>query len=122
MENTKNYTEEIISTLKYVGIPASLKGYEYLKVSLQLVLESPSLIYQITKGLYPAVAERCGTIPSRVERAIRHTVEITFDRLHPEVLKEVFGNCTNYYKGKVTNSEFIAILAEKIRMDLGEYK
>lgn len=122
MENTKNYTEDIINTLKYVGIPASLMGYEYLKISLQLVLENPGLIHQVTKGLYPVVAERCGTLPSRVERAIRHTTEITFDRLRPEVLQEVFGNCTNYYKGRVTNAEFIAILAEKVRMNRGEYK
>lgn len=120
MEN-KNYTKAIITSLKDVGIPASLLGYNYLKSAIALVLEDDIYLRCITGKLYPTIAAQFSTTRSRVERGIRHAVEVAFDCMTPEEVKAIFGRCGSYYKGKVTNSQFIAILAEKIRMDEGFY-
>ena len=122
MENNyNNYTKKIIEVLKDVGVPASIKGYEYLKAAINAVLNDRTYMYQVTKRLYPDVAAMYGTTPSRVERAIRHATEVAFNNMDPEQITQYFGRCCSCYKGKATNSEFIAILAERIRVDAGEY-
>lgn len=119
--NKNNLMVTIIETLNDLGIPANILGYEYLKEALKLTVGDKTFINSMSQRLYPAVAKEYGTTPSRVERAIRHAIELTFDNLSPEVLSKYFGNCTNYYKGKTTNSQFIAIVAEKIRIFMGVY-
>lgn len=119
--NYNNYTKKIIEVLKDVGVPASIKGYEYLKVAINAVLNDRTYIDQMTKRLYPDVAAMCDTTASRVERNIRHATEVAFDNMDPERIAEYFGWCYSPRKGKATNSEFIAILAERIRVDAGEY-
>lgn len=123
MESTNytNYTKEIIKSLLDIGVPASLKGYECLKVAINAVLNDRTYLSQITKRLYPDVAEVCGTTPSRVERAIRHAITVSFDNMDPNMVERYFGRCCSYRSGKVTNATFIAIVAEHIRMDNGEY-
>lgn len=116
-----NYTKKIIEVLRNVGVPASLKGYEYLKVAINAVLNDRTYIDQMTKRLYPDVAAMCGTTASRVERNIRHATEVAFDNMNVEQIDEYFGRCCSYRKGKATSGEFIAILAERIRVDTGEY-
>lgn len=116
--NSINVNKLIIRTINTFGIPANVQGYYYLKHSLTMALKDPSIIKAMTKELYPQVAERYGTTAPRVERSIRHAVEITFNNLSPEQLNEYFGNCVNPRKGKLSNSEFIATLAEHIRMEL----
>ena len=119
--NYNNYTKKIIEVLKDVGVPASIKGYEYLKVAINAVLNDRTYIDQMTKRLYPGVAAMCGTTASRVERNIRHATEVAFDNMDPERIAEYFGRCYSCHKGKANSSEFIAILAERIRVDTGEY-
>lgn len=122
IEVTINTEVTIIRNLTNLGVPANLKGYEYLKSGLSKVLENPIIIQGMTKELYPAIAKEYGTTPSRVERAIRHAVEVMFDRVDPELLKEYFGNTISLKKDKPTNSEFLAQVAEYIRIELGVYK
>lgn len=122
MENNyNNYTKKIIEVLKDVGVPANIKGYECLKAAINAVLNDRTYIDQMTKRLYPDVAAMCDTTPSRVERNIRHATEVAFDNMDPEQITEYFGRCCSYRKGKATSGEFIAILAERIRVDAGEY-
>lgn len=109
----------IINYLTELGVPPNLLGYEYLKVGLSKVLEKPSLIHSVTKELYPMIAEECNSTESRVERAIRHAVEVSFNNLDPNRQEEYFGNSISPVRGKATNSEFLARVAECIRLDLG---
>lgn len=110
--------EKIIADrLKYAGVPVSLLGYEYLKVAISKVLDNPPLIHSITTQLYPLCAEECGTTSSKLERAIRHAIEVGFERGNTEYLQKLFGYTTSAMKGKATNSEFIATMAEDIRLD-----
>lgn len=106
----------IIRTLQELGVPASIKGYLYLRTGLEILLENPSKISSVTKELYPEIAEEHGTTPSRVERAIRHAIERTFDNYGTEEIMYRLGNCASIQKGKPTNSEFMAALAEEIRI------
>lgn len=120
MENTK-YTKKIVEVLLDVGIPASLKGYGCLKAAIELVLRDSGYIRDITKRLYPAIAEECGTTAGRAERAIRHAIEVAFNNMEPEQIERYFGHCYNYHKGKIANSEFVAILAERVLVEVGGY-
>lgn len=119
MNNT--YIKEIIETLKEVGISANLNGYEYLKSALSMVLDDRTYLKNITSRMYTEIAKEHNTRAFRVERGIRHAIEVAFQRMDPEQMNRLFGRCTSYYKGKVTNAEFIAILAEKLRLELGLY-
>lgn len=101
-----------------VGVPAHIKGYSYLRVAIMLVIEDGQLIESITKLLYPTVAKRFNTSASRVERAIRHAIEVAWDRGDTEVLNSIFGFTINQSKGKPTNSEFIAMISDKIRLEM----
>lgn len=122
LEVTINTEVVIIRNLTNLGVPANLMGYEYLKFGLSKILENPVTIRRMTKELYPTIAQEYGTTPSRVERAIRHAVEVMFDRVDHELLIEYFGNTISLKKDKPTNSEFLAQVAEHIRIELGAYK
>ena len=101
----------ILTTL---GVPAHIKGYPYLRDAIAAVVNDMSLVNYITKGLYPMVAKKFQTTPSRVERAIRHAIEVAWDRGDWETFMQIFGNTVSNTKGKPTNSEFIALIADGI--------
>lgn len=106
----------IASILHSVGIPAHIKGYAYLRCAIFMTVKEPDVINFVTKTLYPRVASECGTTPTRVERAIRHAIEVAWDRGDVEVLDSYFGYTISRQRGKPTNSEFIAMIADKIRL------
>ena len=101
-----------------LGTPAHIKGYRYTVTGLRLVVNNPDLIDVITKELYPQIAATHNTTPSRVERAIRHAIEVTWDRGDLETLMKYFGNTISNTKGKPTNSEFLAMVSTVIRRKL----
>ena len=111
-----SYEVPIYQSLKLLGVPANLKGYRYLTKALELELVEPGAIDRMTKYMYPEIAKACETTSSRVERAIRHAIEVVFDRTDPSVVYDYFGN-TGSMRGKLTNTEFIAAVAEHIRME-----
>ena len=102
-----------------LGVPCHILGRAYLMTGLAMVVKNYDLVYDITKGFYTTVAGYHGTTASRVERAIRHAIEVTWTRADPDVLAEVFGNTIAADKGKPTNSEFVARVALTIRDELG---
>lgn len=99
-----------------IGVPAHIKGYQYLREAITLVVNDMDTINAVTKVLYPAVAKRFGTTASRVERAIRHAIEVAWDRGDLETLQKYFGYTVNGAKGKPTNSEFIAMIADYLSL------
>lgn len=99
-----------------IGVPAHIKGYQYLREAIILTIHDMDMINAVTKVLYPAVAKRYGTTPSRVERAIRHAIEVAWDRGDIEVLQKFFGYTVSNIKGKPTNSEFIAMIADHLSL------
>lgn len=101
-----------------VGIPANIKGYQYIRDAIILTMNDADMINAVTKQLYPAVAEHYATSASRVERAIRHAIEVACLRGNEEILYGLFGYTVNNNKGKPTNSEFIAMIADKLRLQL----
>lgn len=115
MDLTRRATE-IIHTL---GVPAHIKGYSYLREAIVYAVNDKTALEAITKILYPHVAKTFGTTGSRVERAIRHAIEIAWDRGDIEVIQDYFGYTVSLQKGKPTNSEFIALVVDKIRLEMG---
>lgn len=104
--------------LKGIGMPMNILGYQYMKKALILVYENEKILHcGITKELYPTIAKEFGTKPSRVERALRHSIEATFDRGNLEILHQVLGFSYSRVKGKATNSEFISALVETLRQE-----
>ena len=101
-----------------VGVPASIRGYDYIRESILMAINDRSVLKAITKELYPTVAKNNGTTASRVERAIRHAVEVAWQRGDVDVLNGIFGYTVKSSKGKPTNGEFISMLTEKVRLDL----
>ena len=101
-----------------VGVPAHLKGYHYLREAILLSINNPDIINSITKELYPTVAKKFKTTSSRVERAIRHGIEVAWDRGNVDVLNSYFGYTIHIGRGKPTNSEFIAMIADKLRLKM----
>lgn len=99
-----------------IGIPAHVKGYQYIRDAILMVVEDVSLLGAVTKELYPAIAKKYDTAPSRVERGIRHAIELAWERGHTETLKRIFGYSMNIERQKPTNSEFVALLADKLRV------
>ncbi len=99
-----------------IGVPAHIKGYQYLREAIILTIRDMDMINAVTKVLYPEVAKRYGTTPSRVERAIRHAIEVAWDRGDIEVLQKYFGYTVSNIKGKPTNSEFIAMIADSLTL------
>lgn len=110
---------KVVKLLKNIGVPPHLSGYEFIKTAVLMALEDASVLKSITKELYPDIAKKHKTTASRVERAIRHATETSFDNMPPEMIEELFGNCISFNKGKPINSQFIATLVEEIKM-LGE--
>ena len=101
-----------------IGVPAHIKGYQYLREAIILAVNDMDVINAITKVLYPQVAKTFGTTPSRVERAIRHAIEVAWDRGDLDTLQRFFGYTVSNTKGKPTNSEFIALIADKLQLQL----
>ena len=100
-----------------VGVPAHIKGYQYIREAILLAVENEDIINAITKTLYPTLARKFNTTPSRVERAIRHAIEVAWNRGQIEMHDKIFGYTVNSNKGKPTNSEFIAMIADRIRLE-----
>lgn len=101
-----------------LGVPAHIKGYQYIRTAIMMVVENMELLNYITKQLYPTIAKKYKTTSSRVERAIRHSIEVAWSRGRPEVMNNIFGYTIDTGKGKPTNSEFIAMVADKIRLQI----
>ena len=106
----------VTDILHEIGVPAHIKGYQYLREAIVLTINDMDMINGVTKVLYPAVARKFGTTPSRVERAIRHAIEVAWDRGDVEVLQRYFGYTVSGVKGKPTNSEFIAMIADSLSL------
>lgn len=100
-----------------IGVPAHIKGYQYLRSAILMAVADMDILNSITKQLYPEIAAIYDTTPSRVERAIRHAIEVAWGRGHMDTIDELFGYTIHAGKGKPTNSEFIALIADKIRLD-----
>jgi len=115
-EKTMDMETMVTNIIHEVGIPAHIKGYQYIRHAIMMVIEDLDIINSITKELYPTVAKKFNTTPSRVERAIRHAIEVAWDRGDTEVLNSFFGYTIANSKGKPTNSEFIAMIADKLRL------
>ncbi len=109
---------KVTETIHQIGVPAHIKGYQYLRDSILMAIEDDTIINAVTKRLYPAVAKRHATTSSRVERAIRHAIEVAWDRGDIDVLNSYFGYTIHNSRGKPTNSEFIAMIADKYRLQL----
>ena len=105
-----------------IGVPAHIKGYYYIRESIMLAVTDMEILNCVTKKLYPEVARRYGTTPSRVERAIRHAIEVAWDRGDVEILQKYFGYTVSGIKGKPTNSEFIAMIADRLSLELKQEK
>ncbi len=108
----------VTSVIHEIGVPAHIKGYQYLREAIILAVKDMDVINAITKVLYPQVAKTFATTPSRVERAIRHAIEVAWDRGDLETLQKFFGFTVSNTKGKPTNSEFIALFADKLQLQL----
>lgn len=115
--NGNNLEIVVTNMIHDVGIPAHIKGYTYLRDSILLVINDMELLNSITKELYPTIAKMHKTTSSRVERAIRHAIEVAWSRGKMDIIDELFGYTINAGKGKPTNSEFIALIADKIRLE-----
>ncbi len=111
-----NIEEEITKMIQEIGVPAHIKGYSYIRTGIIYCVENNSVLGSVTKILYPRIAAAYDTTPSRVERAIRHAIEVAWDRGDIEILNSYFGYTIKGSKGKPTNSEFIAMLADKIKL------
>lgn len=115
-EVKKDLEKDVTDMIHEIGVPAHIKGYQYLREAIMMSVEDIEMLNSITKLLYPSIAKRFQTTPSRVERAIRHAIEVAWSRGKMETLDALFGYTINTGKGKPTNSEFIALIADKIRL------
>ena len=114
--NGVNLNVEVTTMMHQIGIPAHVKGYQYIREAILMAVEDVSLLGAVTKELYPGIAKKYNTAPSRVERGIRHAIELAWERGQTETLKRIFGYSMNIERQKPTNSEFIALLADKFRV------
>lgn len=115
---SKNLEVEVTRMIHQMGVPAHVKGYQYLRDAIVSVVLDVSLLGAVTKELYPMIAEKYQTTPSRVERAIRHAIELAWDRGNVDFMNRFFGYTINIDRGKPTNSEFVAMVADKLRMSM----
>ncbi len=106
----------ITEILHQIGVPAHIKGYQYVREAIRLTVENPEMLNSVTKILYPTVAKSFKSTSSRVERAIRHAIEVAWDRGDVDVLNSYFGYTIQSQRGKPTNSEFVAMISDKIRL------
>ena len=117
-DGEKNLEALVTNVIHEVGVPAHIKGYQYLREAIMMVVQDIEVINQITKSLYPQIANKYKTTPSRVERAIRHAIEVAWGRGQTDIVENIFGYTISATKGKPTNSEFIAMIADKLRLEL----
>ena len=118
IKNQENLEALVTNIIHEVGVPAHIKGYQYLREAIIMVVNDIDVINQITKSLYPKIAMKFNTTPSRVERAIRHAIEVAWGRGDQKTVENIFGYTISAAKGKPTNSEFIAMIADKLRLEL----
>ena len=118
-EKSQENLEALVTNIIHeVGVPAHIKGYQYLREAIMMAVDNIDVINQITKQLYPDIAIKYKTTPSRVERAIRHAIEVAWGRGQTDTVENIFGYTVSASKGKPTNSEFIAMIADKLRLEL----
>ena len=115
--HVQSLDERLGSLFLTIGIPAHIKGYQYLRYGIKMVIEDPDVINRITKELYPSIAKHFGTSASKVERAIRHAIEVAWNRGRVETLNRAFGCRVCTPEDKPTNGEFIAMLADKLSLE-----
>lgn len=115
--NRRTIDADITQIIHEIGVPAHIKGYHYLREAIGIVFQDVEILGSITKVLYPRIAERYKTTPSRVERAIRHSIEVAWGRGNMDAIRTVFGYTVSASKTKPTNSEFIAMIADKLRIE-----
>ncbi|WP_347877405.1 sporulation transcription factor Spo0A [Caloranaerobacter azorensis] len=113
----KSLEAKITNIIHEIGVPAHIKGYLYLRDAIGMVVENVELLSAVTKRLYPSIAKKYNTTPSRVERAIRHAIEVAWSRGKVDTINSLFGYTVHDEKGKPTNSEFIAMVADKLRLE-----
>lgn len=109
---------EVTNIIREIGIPAHIKGYQYLRDAIMMIVDEIELLGAVTKVLYPMIAEKYSTTPSRVERAIRHAIEVAWNRGNIDMINRLFGYTVKLDKGKPTNSEFMAMIADKLRLEM----
>ena len=107
----------VTAILHEIGVPAHIRGYHYMREAIMMSVNDMDVLNYITKELYPSIAKKCNTTPSRVERAIRHAIEVAWNRGKIDAIDELFGYTINNHKGKPTNSEFIALIADRLRLE-----
>ncbi len=128
-ENTSSFNKLIVKShvdletrvtniLHEIGVPAHIRGYHYMREAIIMAINDIDVLNYITKELYPSIAKKCNTTPSRVERAIRHAIEVAWSRGKVDAIDNLFGYTVNNHKGKPTNSEFIALIADRLRLEL----
>lgn len=115
--NSINIEQQITDIMHQIGIPAHLKGYMFIREAISLVIKDMDILSSVTKELYPAIAEKYNSTPSRVERSIRHAIEVAWSRGQVEAINKLFGYTLRMDKDKPTNSEVIALLADRIRLN-----
>ncbi len=118
IKSQENLEALVTNIIHEIGVPAHIKGYQYLREAIIIVVNNIDIINQITKQLYPEIASKYGTTPSRVERAIRHAIEVAWGRGQQDAVESIFGYTVSAAKGKPTNSEFIAMIADKLRLEI----
>lgn len=114
----ENLESSITEIIHEVGVPAHIKGYQYIREAIIMAVNNMEVINSVTKQLYPTLAKKFKTTPSRVERAIRHAIEVAWARGQMDINNSMFGNTISATKGKPTNSEFIAMIADKLRLEM----
>ena len=115
-----NLQVSITKTLHELGVPSHIKGYQYIREGVSIVYERPEIVGGITKELYPEIAKKYDTTVSRVERAIRHAIEISWNRGNWQLMEDIFGHSVDIDKAKPTNSEFIVTVADKLRLEFNK--
>lgn len=118
VDSTKSMEAKITNIIHEIGVPAHIKGYLYLREAISMVINNIELLSAVTKELYPNIAVKYNTTPSRVERAIRHAIEVAWSRGKVDTINNIFGYTIHTDKGKPTNSEFIAMVADKLRLEM----
>ena len=118
VDDSRDLEVVISGIMRQIGVPAHIKGYQYLRQAIMLTVKDPELMHAVTKILYPTVAKQNKTTSSRVERAIRHAIEVAWDRGDVDVLSSYFGSTIQNSRGKPTNSEFIAMISDKLRLSM----
>lgn len=108
---------KVTNILHEIGVPAHIRGYHYMREAIMMSVNDMDVLNYITKELYPSIAKKCNTTPSRVERAIRHAIEVAWNRGKVDAIDALFGYTVNNHKGKPTNSEFIALIADRLRLE-----